>query len=284
MKSEVLCGCGCNEYTEIAKKTDSRRGHVKGQAMPYINGHASNNGPKRPTSDVAAAPEDPAAKEITERDIATLREVDDYQAAEIYDARVRYLEGFHKRTFVEIGLILVEVEERTLWNKIIDRKTGTYFTGFDRWLMDAAPVSRSTGYDAKGAIAKLREVPVADLQAMPRCNVKTLASLSTKVQQQPDIIEAAKTLTEQQFIAKVETKHPEQHVAAKRPMRLKPEKEARKAIDIGLEIAMWAYDVPNREEALEAMVQTWLDMPCEVEEYSHLTNRLAYDAKKDRAA
>ena len=283
MKSEVLCGCGCGEYTELAKRTDSRRGHVKGQGMPFIFGHASNNGPNVQHRTLFA-PQPIEAKEITHQDIIALREVDDMEAAEIYDARVRYLEAYSKRTFVETGLILAEFEDRKLQEKIVDPATGAYYTSFNTWLMAAAPVSRSSGYDAMATVRRLQAVPVADLQAMPRCNVKTLSTLSTSVQQQPDIIEAAKNLTEEQFIAKVETRHPDQHVTNKRPMRLKPEKAQRKAIDYGLDVAMWAYNVPTREEAMEAVFQDWLDSPCQLEGFAHLTNRLAYDGRQEVAA
>jgi len=36
-----LCECGCGNPTTIAKKTDQRRGDVKGQPMRFIRGHNS---------------------------------------------------------------------------------------------------------------------------------------------------------------------------------------------------------------------------------------------------
>lgn len=33
------CKCGCGQRTKIAKKTRSIIGHVKGEPIPYINGH-----------------------------------------------------------------------------------------------------------------------------------------------------------------------------------------------------------------------------------------------------
>ena len=38
-----LCQCGCGERTNIAKRIDSKRGHVKGQPVFYVHGH----GPRR---------------------------------------------------------------------------------------------------------------------------------------------------------------------------------------------------------------------------------------------
>ena len=34
-----LCACGCGQITKVAKKTASRRGHVKGQPLKYVHGH-----------------------------------------------------------------------------------------------------------------------------------------------------------------------------------------------------------------------------------------------------
>ena len=37
--SEGLCLCGCGKETNVAKKTDSRYGNVKGKHIKYVNGH-----------------------------------------------------------------------------------------------------------------------------------------------------------------------------------------------------------------------------------------------------
>jgi hypothetical protein len=34
-----LCGCGCGLHAPIAKTTDSRRGHIKGQPVRFIHNH-----------------------------------------------------------------------------------------------------------------------------------------------------------------------------------------------------------------------------------------------------
>lgn len=36
-----LCQCGCGEKTQIAKQTRTKLGHVKGQPIQFINGHAN---------------------------------------------------------------------------------------------------------------------------------------------------------------------------------------------------------------------------------------------------
>jgi hypothetical protein len=36
-----ICQCGCGKQTSIAKKTRLRSGHIKGQPLRYIRGHAT---------------------------------------------------------------------------------------------------------------------------------------------------------------------------------------------------------------------------------------------------
>lgn len=42
----VLCACGCNQPTPIAKRTRHTLGHIKGHHVPFVPGH---NGTKHPT-------------------------------------------------------------------------------------------------------------------------------------------------------------------------------------------------------------------------------------------
>jgi hypothetical protein len=220
------------------------------------------------------------ANEVTPETILELRTGDDLDAADRLDARVRELESQHKRTFVEMGLILNEMSDRTLFIKIVDKVTGQYFTSFDRWLADAAPISRSGGYAAMKAMRELTDVPVAELQEMPRCNVITMTKLSTKARKDPKIIEAAKECSEEDFAKKIEELHPEQHIENKKPMRLKPVKSARQNIDRALKIAMWVWDLKDREAALEAIASYFMDGKCELEQYNELSNSTAYETAK----
>lgn len=36
----MICRCGCGRPTNIAKKTNRKLGHVRGQPLPYLTGHA----------------------------------------------------------------------------------------------------------------------------------------------------------------------------------------------------------------------------------------------------
>jgi len=37
------CHCGCGQRTKIARQTDARRGHVKGEPLRYLKGHHTRN-------------------------------------------------------------------------------------------------------------------------------------------------------------------------------------------------------------------------------------------------
>jgi hypothetical protein len=42
MTAPQLCACGCGQPTPIAKRTDRRRGLVKGEPTEYVRGHAGS--------------------------------------------------------------------------------------------------------------------------------------------------------------------------------------------------------------------------------------------------
>ena len=50
-KQATLCECGCGQETPLARKTDPRRGHVKGQPLRFVTHHnfrGSNKGESNP--------------------------------------------------------------------------------------------------------------------------------------------------------------------------------------------------------------------------------------------
>jgi len=46
MEKIGLCECGCLQLAPIAKKTDKRRGHIKGEPIRFIHGHHNKMQPK----------------------------------------------------------------------------------------------------------------------------------------------------------------------------------------------------------------------------------------------
>lgn len=43
-----LCECGCGNPTALARQTDTKKGHIKGQPVRFIRGHYSHVEPRKP--------------------------------------------------------------------------------------------------------------------------------------------------------------------------------------------------------------------------------------------
>ncbi len=98
--------------------------------------------------------------EIDDLTIRQLRSYPDAEAAVTLDAHLRGLERSWRRGFVVRGLILQEMEERSLWNLLHDSETNQPYTSFTRWLFCAAPYSYSDCRAALAAVKELNEIPV----------------------------------------------------------------------------------------------------------------------------
>lgn len=221
-------------------------------------------------------PPDLAGVEITPSDVEAIREMEPRTQAKMYDERARSKEAAGKRTFVEWGLIMVEMEDRKLYMQLLD-PAGKPFKSLGAWISDAAPTSRSNAYASLNAMRMVNEeVSAADLGEMPRVNIETVKKLSTSVRKDPKVIEKAKDLGEQEFKEYINKEHPEQHIEPDKPMRFKPTQGDRQEIDGALDQAMWAYDLTSREDALLALALFFQQNKCEREGYTAVSNKEAY--------
>lgn len=225
------------------------------------------------------------AVEIDEHALAELRALDELDAATIIDERVRYIETATRRHFVETGLLVLEMEERQLWRKLSPPGQLVYFHSFGAWMMDAIPASRRTAYACARILRELKNtVALDDLREMPRMNAEKLVALSTAAQRDPQLINAAKVLTEEAFIEKINELHPDQHVEPTKTAVMKQTVTERSLFDEAIDNSMWVYEVKSREDALANIVAYYMDGTCEREGYIQYTNRDAYDAFRDRQA
>jgi hypothetical protein len=215
--------------------------------MKFIAGHNSM------VSASSLVPVSHAPDELDENKIQSLRAMPDAEAAAIFDGRMRELERQYKRSFVERGLILLEVEQRELWKHLIDSETKEAFASMERWIVNAATHSRSDCFAALRAVKDLRDVPTEELLNMPRCNVGLLQSLSTAVRKKPEVIKAAQEMTAKEFTATIEQHFPDQAIEQKQSMHLSPKKSERNVIDHAIDIAMELEGCTSREEAMEAI-------------------------------
>lgn len=140
--------------------------------------------------------------------------------ASCLDGRARALAKEARESYVEIGLICVEVENRELW-QFAQNDEGRNYTTFSEWMTDVWGESRATAYEAKSAIKACKDiVPEMDLRATKRCNLKSMGKLSTAVIKDPEIQEAARTKSKREFVKTVRDKYPGQHIEEENPFPL----------------------------------------------------------------
>lgn len=163
-------------------------------------------------------------------------------------------------SFAERGFIIREFELRSLWKHLTDPDTGHKFPNITSWLSCSTFLGcRRTNFEAKRDMETLSDVPAANLIDVPKGNLKVLTQLSTAVRNQPDILEAAKRLTSNEFLEKVEKEQPHQHIEAKRVLRFSPGRSWAKVIEETIDYAIEQGIAGNRDEALLRMAETSLN-------------------------
>lgn len=182
---------------------------------------------------------------------AALRSEDPEIAAKQLSHILVQLDGVEKQVFALRGMAMLIVEERELYRWVIDEEVGDYFHSFDRWLKQTLPNSWSYCRDALRAVKELRDVPFTDLLEIKRCNLEQLKKVSSNVRILPEVIRAAKTLPEKEFVSRVNQSH-QQHLEVKQPVVM-AEQSASTIIDQAVEMAMALEGCQTRSEALEAI-------------------------------
>lgn len=200
----------------------------------------------------------PMLDSITESSLVHLRSIPDEQAAIALDGRLRALEALWRRSFVERGLILIEMKQRLLWQHLDDPTTGVPYTSLERWILTAAPQSRADCYAAMRAVEELRDVPREQLAEIPRCNVHILQALSSQVRREPEVIKAATSLSQREFVAKLEKEYPLQHIESRRTLHMHPTKGASEVIEQAIQRASDMEGCTTREESLECIAVYYL--------------------------
>jgi hypothetical protein len=197
--------------------------------------------------------------ELDSVSIMRLRSAPDQEAADALTTRLRALERAYKRGYIERGLILLEVEERELWRLVEDPETGQPFTSLERWIVSCATHSRSDCFAALKAVKELRDIPTDQLLDTPRVNVSVLQSLSKSVRKRPEVIKAAQSMSNREFVKTLERDHPNQHIEERRTIHLNPVKGATAIIEEAIAMCMVLEDLKTREDALEYMAAEYVD-------------------------
>jgi hypothetical protein len=188
---------------------------------------------------------------ITPDILKALDGLTDAQAAEIAAARALWIDSRDRLTFAEKGMLAEYVDRRELW-----RHFGCQ--SLSEWIHTKCPYSHGSWFDAKRRWKELEDVPASDRVQIPRSNLIVMQKLSTAVRQDREVIEAAKTLPEAQFVERVQGKFPDQHLEPSRPVQIKADASAAKVIEEAVELAM-RLGASNRSEALEDIAQNYID-------------------------
>lgn len=164
---------------------------------------------------------------------------------------MRLLDGMEDRVFILRGRVLAVVEDHGLWGE----------GSFDKWLRSVSPKSYSTARKALAVIRALPDIPMADLARMPRCNLEQLRSVSSHVRVLPEVVEAAKTLHEKEFVALANEGY-SQHLEMKQPVIMASSEDCEE-FNAAIQRAM-ERGAPTRGEAIKDIsVNYLLDYPAE---------------------
>lgn len=187
----------------------------------------------------------------------------DPEAAEALNQRMSLLDMVEKAAEVSYSqrvVIIREFELRQLWQYLTDPLVGEPFPHLTAWLSSGFIGCRRTNMEAHTDLKKLADVPAEKLIDVPKGNIKVLTQLSTAVRNQPDVLEAAKTMPREAFEEKVEKEHPLQHIERRQPMKFSPGRSWAKDIEATIAAAMEHNIAGSRDEALWKMAVSALEM------------------------
>jgi hypothetical protein len=152
------------------------------------------------------------------------------------------------------------------------------------WLKNAAPFSYSAGMASKAAIGKLIGiVPKEELEELPPYAIKAMAKLPKSKRDNKKILEAGKKAGKgkknpkgrKEFFKTVKAEAPEAHIEDVSPVHISH--TLRPLFTRALALAKWLYGEDfTDEEALEFILNEFMDSPCEKEGYFGNSNAVAF--------
>jgi DNA polymerase III delta subunit len=152
-------------------------------------------------------------------DFKSMRSKPPQEAADALRGLLASLEGVEDQVFAARGMACLLIEERELFRQSIDPEVDRPYESLDRFLKVVCPKSWSYCRDALRTVKALKETPFTDLLEIKRCNLETLAKVSTNVRKEPKVIEAAKSLPEKEFTQKMNREF-NQHIESKSTLKL----------------------------------------------------------------
>ena len=177
-------------------------------------------------------------------------------AAEALGAILKAWDRVEEKAFAVRGEAMLLIEERNLYRYVLDEEVGEYYHSFDKWLKDALP--RSWGYcrDALRVRKDCKDIPYADFSQIKRVNLEQLKKVSSGVRILPEVIQAAKSMLEKKFVAKLNQDH-DQHLETRAPIAMAAA-EVTEKFEQAIELAIALYGCKSRGEAIECVANDFL--------------------------
>lgn len=179
--------------------------------------------------------------EIVSMSLGNLMALPDPEAAEALNefmAAMDWVDAAQKMSYGRRMAIIREFEVRSLWRHLIDPRVGVPFANITAWLCSGFLGCERTNKEIHSDLKKLADIPAEKLLLMPKDNIQTLMGLSTSVQREPAIIDAALRLKPAEFDEKIEKEYPGQHKERTDKLYLKLGRSQRKILDAWVEFAV----------------------------------------------
>ena len=164
---------------------------------------------------------------------------------------LRGLDGVEKQVFALRGMAMLIVEERELYRWVLDEEVGDFYQSFDRWMKQELPTSWGYCRDALRAVKELKDMPFEDLLQIKRANLEQLKKVSSSVRILPEVVAAAKSLTEKSFVAKMNEEH-DQHLETKQPVVMATQDDCEE-FETAIALAIAVEGCTTRAEAIRAV-------------------------------
>jgi hypothetical protein len=194
-------------------------------------------------------PDFDAIRAMTSEDAAN-PVVDILRTVEAADERI---ESMTRQVYAIRGAAMKIAEEKKIWEQWVDPEVCQRFRSLDRWNKATFPKSWRYNQEALATISKLPDVPMEQLISMPRCNMVMLANnVSSSVRALPDVLQAAQTLSEDEFAAKLSTEHG-QHLERKETLKFTYSKGEAEMVKLALGMVGKLIDVEDMSGQLLAL-------------------------------
>lgn len=189
-------------------------------------------------------------------DWAQVRSMAVEPAANALRSKLRDLDGAEKQVFALRGMCGLLIEERELYRWVVDEEVGDYYTSLDRFLKQEFPNSWGYIRDAMRAVKELKDMPFEDLLQIKRANLEQLKKVSSSVRILPEVVAAAKSLPEKQFVSKLNSDHA-QHLEIRQPVVMASTGDCDE-LETAIALAITIEGCGSRSEALKAIAVSYI--------------------------